>query len=188
MTKTKYENVFVEGQDIYRIINGSYHKLSKWIDNVGYYQVVFRINKRRKYVRVHRLIAQTLLPNPNGYTQINHIDGNKLNNSLNNLQWCTNAHNTQEGYNNNLYKSKSSCKIVAIKKDSGQILQFNSIRSCAQRLKLNRKTITMILKNQKRTNNYPYDFQYLEGVSTIPDECKGLGSEISTEPKRKAAS
>lgn len=65
MTPTKYNNVFAEEADLYRIINSRYHKLHKFVDNVGYYQTVFRINGKRIYVRVHRLIAEALVPNPN---------------------------------------------------------------------------------------------------------------------------
>lgn len=60
---------------------------SKFVDNVGYYQTVFRINGKRIYVRIHRLIAETLIPNPDNLPMVNHIDGNKLNNDLSNLEW-----------------------------------------------------------------------------------------------------
>lgn len=162
MTKTIYENVYVEGEDIYRIIGNEYHKLSKWIDNTGYYQVVFRIDGKRKYVRVHRLIAETLLPNPDNLPQINHIDGNKLNNSIENLEWTTNSANTQHGYDNNLYHNKKrSHAVKTIHKETGEEQTFKSIRECAEILGLNRKTITAILKETKKTNNYPYNFEYI---------------------------
>ena len=113
MTPTKYDNVFAEGTDVYRIINGKYHKLHKFVDNVGYYQTVFRINGKRIYVRVHRLIAEALVPNPDNLPMVNHIDGNKLNNDPSNLEWCTNSHNTQEAYNKGLYRSRR-CPVKAI--------------------------------------------------------------------------
>ena len=179
--KTKYDGVFVDGEDIYRFVRGKYKKLCKWIDNVGYYMVSFKQSNKRKYVRVHRIIAETLIPNPDGYPQVNHIDGNKLNNQIDNLEWCSNSYNTQQGYDKNLYHSHHrSHAIIAINKETKQSFEFPSIRSCAEALGLNRKTITGILKGTKKNNNYQYEFEYIECVSTIPDECMGVGLEIST--------
>lgn len=164
MKETKYQNVFVDGTDIYKKTkSGNYIKLGQWVDNVGYYQVSFRINGKRKYVRVHRLIAETYLPNPLNYKQVNHKDGNKLNNNINNLEWCTNSYNTQESYDKGLYHSQHRCNpIVAIHKITKDKYEFKSIRECADKLHLNRKTITNILKGCKLTNNYDYDFEYLD--------------------------
>ena len=180
MKESKFKNIFVKGDKIYVYRNNKYHQLSQWVDNVGYYQVVFRQNGKRKYVRVHRLIAETLIPNPNNFPQVNHIDGNKLNNNINNLEWTTNAINTKHGYDNNLYRSKRRMHAIeVIHKTSDEHFVFKSIRECAEKLNLNRKTITSILKDNKN-NHYPYYFKYKESVSTIPDECRGVDYEIGT--------
>lgn len=46
-----------------------------------------------KDFRIHRLLAEAFIPNPNNYPVVNHIDGNKLNNQLDNLEWCTQQEN-----------------------------------------------------------------------------------------------
>lgn len=159
---TKYQDIYIENVDVYKKQkNGTFHKLSKWIDNLGYYMVAFRVSGKKKYVRVHRLIAETLIPNPNNLPMVNHKDTDKLNNSLINLEWCTNSYNTQEAYDCNLYKSTYRCDVRAIHKDSKEVFEFTSIRECAKELGLNRKTITSILKGEKKTNNYDYDFEYI---------------------------
>ena len=135
--------------------------LCKWIDNVGYYQVILYKNGKRQYKRVHKLVAETFLENPNNLPQVNHIDGNKLNNNIHNLEWISNKDNTQHGYNNKLYKSTYKCRCKAIHKLTNEEFEFESIRSMANELRLNRKTITAILKNSK-TNNYDYDFEYID--------------------------
>lgn len=59
----------------------------------GYLQVSLSLDGRMYPKRVHRLVAEAFLPNPNLLTQINHIDGDKLNNKLENLEWCNNKDN-----------------------------------------------------------------------------------------------
>ena len=68
----------------------------------GYYRVSFSINRKRKQFYVHRLIAEYFIPNPNNLPQVNHIDGNKLNNSLDNLEWVTVQDNVIHAYKNGL--------------------------------------------------------------------------------------
>lgn len=50
-------------------------------------------NGKRKRFLLHRLVAETFIENPNNYPIINHIDENKQNNNVNNLEWCTQKHN-----------------------------------------------------------------------------------------------
>lgn len=162
MIETKYKDIYIEDVDVYKKMkDGSFHKLCKWIDNLGYYMVLLKIDGKKIYKRIHRLIAETLLPNPDNLPQVNHIDGNKLNNALDNLEFCDNAYNTKEAYDSGLYKSKTRCEIIASLKSNPDIeYRFRSIRKCSETLKLNRKTITSILKGEKKTNNYPYYFRY----------------------------
>ena len=163
MVETKYKDIYVNEDDleIYKKTKtGRIIKLSKWVDCVGYYMVSFVCEGKKYWKRIHRLIAEAFVPNPYNLPQVNHIDGNKLNNSLDNLEWCTNQYNTKEAYDNGLYKSKKECPVLAINKLSGKELEFNSIRRCAKELEINRKTLTSILKGDKKTNNYDYWFKY----------------------------
>lgn len=59
----------------------------------GYLQVTLSKNAVLSYHLVHRLVANAFIPNPDGKKQVNHIDGNKLNNSVSNLEWSTSKEN-----------------------------------------------------------------------------------------------
>lgn len=64
---------------------------------VGYMYLTVKKNEKAKHIRVHRLVAQAFVPNPNGYTEVNHIDENKLNNRFDNLEWCSRKDNARYG-------------------------------------------------------------------------------------------
>lgn len=72
----------------------------------GYLRVFLCKNGVKKAFRVHRLIALTFLPNINNYSEINHIDFNRHNNSINNLEWCDHSYNINYSKLNNRYKQK----------------------------------------------------------------------------------
>ena len=98
------------------------HKKSKpreikpYLDRDGYKIVQLIINGKYKHYSVHRLVAMTYLVNEGNKPEVNHIDGNKLNNHLSNLEWVTRSENTQKAYNNKqlvaLGKPKLNPKLV----------------------------------------------------------------------------
>ena len=65
----------------------------------GYVQVALYKNGKRKMKRVHQLVAEAFIQNPNGYKSINHKDWNRGNNAADNLEWCTQAYNNQNRSN-----------------------------------------------------------------------------------------
>lgn len=85
-------------------------KISPQKQNKGYLKVVLYKNGKYKNYLVHRLVASEFISNPNNYKEINHKDGNKENNSTNNLEWCTRSYNNKEAFRTGLKKASSTGK------------------------------------------------------------------------------
>lgn len=68
----------------------------------GYARVGLTKDNKTRKVRIHRLVAETFIDNPHNLEQVNHIDGNKNNNKVNNLEWVNRSQNMKHAYKNNL--------------------------------------------------------------------------------------
>ena len=75
-----------------KMVDG-YFILKPFVSKLGYPQVIFLRDRKRKYQYVHRLVALAFVPNPNNYPLVNHKDENRSNNQFNNLEWCTPSYN-----------------------------------------------------------------------------------------------
>lgn len=78
------------------------------ISKRGYYYVTLSKDGKSTKVKIHRLIGKLFIPNPENKPQLNHIDGNKLNNSLDNLEWVTNKENSNHAIYSGLIDNKGS--------------------------------------------------------------------------------
>ena len=84
--------------------NISYKILKPSVSNNGYQRVVLSFDGKKHYINMHRLVAETFLPNPDNLPQVNHKNGNKLDNNVSNLEWCTAKHNKQHAHDTGLAK------------------------------------------------------------------------------------
>lgn len=86
----------------------------KWlkltIEKFGYVRVSLQVNGRSKKMSVHRLVAKTFIPNPDNLPQVNHMDGDKQNNHVSNLEWCSGEHNIRHAYKLGLIPNNSGTK------------------------------------------------------------------------------
>lgn len=134
----------------------------------GYYEVNTSFKTKNIKLRIHRLVAKAFVKNPENKPQVNHIDGNKLNNKVNNLEWVTNYENAQHAIQNGLWENvfkasqktnesrKVKCK--AVNKTTGEEIYFESI-SEAERY-FNNRHICDVLKG-KRHSVQGYTMQYV---------------------------
>ena len=137
----------------------------------GYvYQMLYK-NGKEKLLRVHRLVAMAFLPNPNNLPQVNHKDGNKQNNSVDNLEWCEQSDNMKHAYKNGLQipsenqrkaiintnklKQKKVCQI----KDGEVINIFSGISEASRQTKISISCISRCCNlKRKSTNGYEWRF------------------------------
>lgn len=79
------------------IINNKGVVLKPYDNGYGYLIVDLRKGKSKKHIRVHRIVAEAFLPNPQNFPEVNHKDEDKHNNSVRNLEWCTSSYNKRYG-------------------------------------------------------------------------------------------
>jgi len=79
-------------------------KVKAYEDRYGYLRVNIKIaGISKSYFRIHRLVAIMFIPNPNNFPQVNHINGNKKDNRVENLEWCNNSDNMKHAYQHGLH-------------------------------------------------------------------------------------
>lgn len=104
-------------------------RILKPANNRGYLMVVLCKNGKLKTYSIHRLVAQAFLDNPNNYEQINHIDEDKTNNNVSNLEWCDAKYNINYGTRN----ERISKQVAQIDKSTGEIIKiWLSIKECGR--------------------------------------------------------
>ena len=130
----------------------------------GYRVVSLSKDNIIKSKRVHRLVAEAFLENAENLPQINHIDGNKLNNNVNNLEWCSSKHNIQHSFNIGLHsktgiqKSVNACikknsrPVIQLTKENKFINEFKSITEAGKKTNINLDAIWCCLNGITKTS------------------------------------
>ena len=141
------------------------HECSQWIQSLetekdaGYMMVSIKMKKNEpsKIIPVHRMVAMAFLDNPDNLSEVNHKDGNKKNNNVDNLEWCTYSYNLQHAHLMGLHKYDSLMKKVYCEELDHT---FDSVSQASQTLKINKRGIALCagghLKSYKK-----YHFKYV---------------------------
>ena len=137
-------------------------KLNPHITDQGYCIVNIYCNKKDKHFKVHRLVAETFIDNPDKKRTVNHIDGNKLNNSVSNLEWATHSENHKHSYDKLNRKAASLGKkgknafrsLIVYQYDLNGVLikSYDSQRSAAQELGISYNHISSVCNGKRKTS------------------------------------
>jgi len=96
-----YEGLQISNWGNVRTVDGKLKP--QYVQNKGYSCVSYFVHGKTVHFLVHREVAKTFLPNPGNYKQVNHIDCDKRNNAVDNLEWCNQRYNYNEGMKHFLY-------------------------------------------------------------------------------------
>lgn len=126
------------------------------VSYMGYYTVGLYDNERNHKTKlVHRLVAETFIPNPENKPQVNHIDANKFNNHIDNLEWNTPSENTIHGYKLNLGNANIPAYVYDLEKKTKY--KARSIKEVCNIVKVHKTTIYSLMK---RSDKYPIHGRY----------------------------
>ena len=112
--------------EIYSYISKKIVKSSKKSNGYLFIHLYNKGTNKCKYI--HRLVAEAFIPNPNNYLEVNHKDGNKLNNCVDNLEWCTKKQNMQHASKNNLIPKRYGADNIFSKKVIQLDLKYQPIK------------------------------------------------------------
>lgn len=128
--------------------------LRQYENDKGYLYVGLSKNNKRKFFRVHRLVAMAFINNSENLPEVNHKDENKLNNRIDNLEWCTRLYNMRYG-NAQEKATKTRYKKINQYDLSGNLIKtWNSIKEATETLK--NTHIRDVLKGRRKTASNSY--------------------------------
>lgn len=127
---------------------GRYGNIVKSLPNQkGYMRIKIWYGPRCKAMAVHRLVAEAFIPNPDNKPQVNHINGDKNNNCVDNLEWCTQSENMLHRYRKlgvrQPYRDGKKVKCI----ETGEV--YKSIREASRRTSIQCSSISAVCRNYK---------------------------------------
>ena len=120
--------------------------LKQYNDKYGYLNVSIKVDGKWTIKKIHRLVARTFLPNPNGLPMVNHKDCNTKNNNVENLEWC-------DGFYNQQYRQKYGASqrqpVFAVNLKTFEVYRFQSQHEAGQALGISQGNINEVTKGKR---------------------------------------
>ena len=128
------------------------HVLKQCENGYGYLQVSIKVDGKWTTKRVHRIVAETFIPNPNGFPMVNHKDCNTKNNNVENLEFCTASYNSK--YREEFGKALSN-PVFAINLSTLEVSRFKSQCEASRKLGIFQPSVNAVIKGKrKQTGGY----------------------------------
>jgi len=131
------------------------------LDKNCYLVVGLRNGTCQKLKRVHRLVAEAFIPNPNNLPEVNHKDENKANNAVSNLEWCNTNYNVRYGTGIERRSRQKRKKVIQCDLNCAKIREFDSITEAAKSINKGTSRISACCKGIRKTA-YGYIWRYKE--------------------------
>lgn len=144
----------------------------------GYYEVCLWRENKSKNFKLHRLVATAFIPNPENKPEVNHKDGDKSNNCVNNLEWVTSKENITHAWNNNLVNSNH--RKSPIKWNETGVC-YESVVAASKETGCDRSSIFKVL-NGEYTHTKNKTFSYIT-KEEYKEYCCGLNKKYQKEDK-----
>lgn len=179
-----YEGIYKVSNEgkVFSIVSNRNLKQSRGSKRSPYLRVMLCKQGSKKTVMVHRLVAEAFIPNPSTKEQVNHIDGDKLNNCETNLEWVTRAENQQHAWKEGLHEhtrevlrdngrkniekvnDKKRCKVIQYSLEGTLLDTFDSMRDAARSLgSVSKQGNISECCSGRRSKAYGYKWEYKEG-------------------------
>ena len=113
----------------------------------GYCKINLSSNGESHWFRVHRLVAQAFIPNPEHKPEVNHIDEDKTNNNVDNLEWVTRKENANHGTLYGRLSKINGTSIICV--ESG--VTYDSMSQCARLMKIQQSSISQMLSGKRKS-------------------------------------
>lgn len=155
-------------------------RLLKQQTQQGYKHITLQIEGKPKRFRVHRLVAEAFIPNPDNKPYVNHIDGDRSNNAIDNLEWVTPGENTRHAVVTGLMTPTREREVVQFSLNGEKIAEYRSISEAARQTNSSVDKICNCCCFTRRThNNFQWRYknecgEKLSSVESCPTAPKAV--------------